>query len=112
MTSTDHDLRLLAARVRPFFEADLHDTAEDLAFDLARHVGIYTKLLRPDTTLTQIFAWLRAVDRSASARDDVDSVMFLEEALAFEIPDALAFGPDSTTFRNLVELRVRSRRAA
>jgi len=106
---TENELRLFAARVRPYFDAELRDTAEDLAFEIARHVGIYTKLLRPETTLTQIFGWLRAVDRSATSRDDVDSVMFLEEALAFEIPDALAFGPESTTFRHLVDLRVRDR---
>jgi len=109
---TDHDLGHLAARVRPFFEAELRDTAEHLALQIARLIGIYAKLLRPDTTLTQIFAWLRAVDRTSRSRDEVEWVMFLEEALAFEIPDALASGPDATTFRHLVELRVRNRRAA
>ena len=79
---------------------------------IARLIGIYAKLLRPETTLTQVFAWLRAVDQTSRSRDEVDWVMFLEEALAFEIPDALASGPDMTTFRHLVELRVGTRRAA
>ena len=109
---TDHDLGHLAARVRPFFEAELRDTAEHLALQIARLIGIYAKLLRPETTLTQVFAWLRAVDQTSRSRDEVDWVMFLEEALAFEIPDALASGPDVTTFRHLVELRVGTRRAA
>ena len=112
MKNPDRDLHDLAARVRPFFAEGLRDPAEELALELARHLGIYTKLLRPDTALTQIFAWLRAADRSAASRDDVDSVMFIEEALGIEIPDALAFGPDSTTFRDLVKLRARNLTAA
>jgi hypothetical protein len=109
---TEDELGPYAARVRPFFDAELRDTAEELALQMARHIGIYTKLLRPDTTLTQILAWLRASDRTATSRDDVDSVMLLEQALAFEIPDALAFGPDSTTFLDLVELRAQNLSAA
>jgi hypothetical protein len=94
MNTTDSDLKAFAARVRPFFELEMRDTAEDLAFEIACQVGIYAKLLRPDTSLAQILAWLRA------------------EELALDIPDALASTPDSTTFRDLVELRARDQRPA
>jgi hypothetical protein len=90
---SEAELRSFAARVRPYFAAELRDIAEDLALEIARHVGIYAKLLRPDTPLDQILAWLRAADAPAT----------LLEA---------ARGRPPATFLALVESRAHDLRAA
>ena len=94
MPASDHDLKQFAGRIRPFFEAELRDSAEELAFGIARNIGIYAKLLRPDTTLAQVLGWLRAVQPSASALNHVK------------------WNPEMPTYHDLVLAHARDRQAA
>ena len=111
MTITESDVEMFAARVRPYFEPDLRDLAFELAMGIAERVGIKAKLLRPETTLDQIFEWFRAAEGLGSL-DQVEFVMALEAEFRFEIPDEIAGRPDVSTFLDLVQLRARQRRAA
>jgi hypothetical protein len=112
VTITDQDLKIFAARIRPHFEPDLRDIAEDLALGIARCVGAKAKLLRPDTTLVEIFEWFHTTEPFPTSLDQVEWVMALEEELGIGIADEDAATPHITTFRDLVLTRARRRRAA
>jgi acyl carrier protein len=111
MTIIESDVERFAGRVRPYFEPELREIAFELAMGIAEHIGVKTKLLRPDTTLEQIFEWFRAAEGLGSL-DQIEFVMSLESEFGFEIPDEIAGRPELSTFRDLVLLRARSRRAA
>ena|SRR6186713_1852211 len=107
MAVTQHDIEQFAARIRPHFPPQLRDIAFDLAHAIARVVGARVKLLRPETTLAEIFAWLAESD--SSSLDQVEWIMALEEELGLEVPDELAARIDQATFRELVEKVARRR---
>jgi acyl carrier protein len=97
VTLTEQDLRALAARIRPYFDLPLQDIAEEFALIIAHTAGVRVKELRPETTLDEILEWL-----GPESLDRVETIMAIEEELAFEIPDADAERSSVTTFRQLV----------
>ncbi len=111
MTVTQQDLELYAARVRPHFAAELRDSAYELALGIAQCVGAKAKSLRPETTMREIFEWMNAVEPFPTSLDQVEFVMALAEEFGTSIPDEAA-AKDQITFRDMVELRARKRRAA
>ena len=58
MSLSDHDIELLAARVRLHFEPRLRATAYGLALPLARACGSRIKDLRPETKLCELQQWI------------------------------------------------------
>jgi len=64
---------------------------------IAQTAGASVKLLRPDTVLDDILAWI-----GTDSLDRVEVMMAIEEELGFEIPDPQAERSDRTTFRDLV----------
>jgi acyl carrier protein len=112
MTFSDQDLELFAARIRAHFDPELRQTAYQLALGIARCVGEKSKLLRPETTLAELFSWFDNVGPFASSLDQVEWIMAVEEELGFEIPDKLAGTAEVSTFRDLVIQRARKERAA
>jgi hypothetical protein len=111
VTISDQDLTLFAARIRPHFEPELRDIAEELALGIARSVGARAKLLRPDTTFEEIFRWFHSTEPFPTSLDQVEWVMALEAELGIEISDDRAAKPQLSTFRDLVLERGRKRRA-
>ena len=111
MTVTQQDLELFAARIRPHFESELREIAHELALGIAQTVGAKAKLLRPETTMREIFEWFNAVEPFPSSLDQVEFVMALEEEFEINIPDEVA-AKQEITFRDMVLLRARKRRAA
>jgi acyl carrier protein len=99
MTLTEPDLRAFAARIRSHFDPPLQDIAEEFALLIARTAGARAKELRPETTLDEILEWL-----GPGSLDRVETIMAIEEEMAFEIPDADAERSSVTTFRQLVIL--------
>jgi len=97
MAITEHDIEQFAARIRLHFEPDLRDVAFDLAHAVSRVVGARVKLLRPETTIAEIFSWVSESD--SGSLDKVEWIMAMEGELGFEIPDALAARIDRGTFR-------------
>jgi len=112
MSVTDDDLKLFAARIRPHFEPEFRDIAEELALGIARCVGTKAKLLRPDTSLEQIFEWIRTTEPFPTSLEQVEWVMALEAELGIDVPDEQASKPRGTTLRDLVLIRARKRRTA
>jgi acyl carrier protein len=109
MAVTEHDVEQFAARIRLHFEPALRDIAFDLARAIARVVGSQVKLLRPETKIAEIFAWVSESD--SGSLDKVEWIMAIEMELGFELPDELAGRFDWTTFRELVEYVARNRDA-
>jgi acyl carrier protein len=104
MAVTEHDVEQFAARIRLHFATQLRDVAFDLAFGIAKVVGSKAKLLRPETTLDEILAWLKD-ERPflSSSLDQVEWIMAMEEECGFRIPDELAARMERATFREFVE---------
>ena len=95
MTITEADLELYARRIRVHFEPPLRDIAEELALTVAQAAGPKTKLLRPESTLDEIFGWMPSLDT-------VEVVMSWKELVEDEL--SALFDPSaSTTFRQLVQ---------
>lgn len=109
MAVTEHDIEQFAARIRAHFAPELRDIAFDFAHSIARLVGARAKLLRPETTIAEVFAWVSESD--SGSLDKVEWIMAMEEELGFEIPDELAARIDRATFRELVECAARRRGA-
>ena len=106
MALTERDVELFAARIRPHFPPEQRDIAYQLAHDIARLAGAKVKLLRPGTTIDEIWSWMaKGQPFGADSLDKVESIMVLEEELGFEVPDKLASRSDRATFRELVEHR-------
>lgn len=110
MALTEHDVEQFAARIRLHFAPELRDIAFDFAHCIAGLVGARVKLLRPETTIAQISAWVSEAD--SSSLDMVEWIMAMEVELGFEIPDQLAARIDRATFRELVDHVARQRTAA
>lgn len=111
MSISDEDLEAFAARIRPHFEPELRDDAQELAMILASSVGAEVKTLRPETTLAQLLDIIKQAEGSSSL-DQVEWTFFLEGEFGMDISDRLAAQPERTTFRDLVLEKVRARRAA
>ncbi len=109
MAATEHDIEQFAARIRLHFAPELRDIAFGFAHSIARLVGPRAKLLRPETTIGEIFAWVSESD--SGSLDKVEWIMAMEEELGFEIPDEMAVQIDRVTFRELVEYAARRRGA-
>lgn len=107
MAVTEHDVEQFAARIRLHFEPELRDIAFDCAHSIARLVGARVKLLRPETPIAEIFAWVSESD--SGSLDKVEWIMAMEDELEFEIPDELAARIDRATFRELVEYAAQRR---
>lgn len=115
MATTEQDIELLAARVRLHFSPELRDTAYELAYAVAKVVGPKVKRLTPNTTIDEIFGWIREEwPYPTESLDQVEWTMAMEEELGpgFVLPDDFAANADRTTFRELVEHVARNRRAA
>jgi acyl carrier protein len=110
MAITEHDIEQFAARIRLHFAPELRDIAFDFAHSIAGLVGVRVKLLRPETTIDEIFAWVSETD--SGSLDKVEWLMALEEELGLEISDELAARIDHVTFRELVEYAARRRRGS
>jgi len=67
------------------------------------------KLLRPDTKIAEIFAWVPESD--SGSLDQVEWIMAIEMEFEFELPDDLAGRFDRATFREFVEYVARDRGA-
>jgi acyl carrier protein len=105
---TERDVELFAARIRPHFPPEQRDIAYQLAYDIARLAGPKVKLLRPDTTIDEIWSWMAKEEPfGAGSLDKVEAIMALEEELGLEVPDKLASRSDRATFRELVEHRAK-----
>ena len=102
---------MFAARIQPHFEPELRDVAYELALGIAQCVGAKVKLLRPETTMREVFEWINAVEPFPTSLDQVEFVMALEEEFEISIPDEIA-AKDEITFRDMVLIRARKRRAA
>ena len=111
MPVTKQDLELFAARIRPHFKPELRDIAYELALGIAQCVGAKAKLLRPETTMREVFEWFNAVEPFPTSLDQVEFVMALEEEFEINIPDEVA-AKHEITFRDMVLVRAGKRRAA
>ena len=108
MAVTERDVELFAARIRPHFPPEQRDIAYQLAYDIARSAGPEVKLLRPDTTIDEIWSWMANEQGFGSdSLDKVESIMALEEEFGLSVPDELASRSDRATFRDLVEHRAK-----
>ena len=105
MTLTDGDLQLFASRVRAHFAPALRDAAERLAYVIATFAGAEAKKLRPETTVKEIFQWVKARQDSLNLTEFV--MMFEEEARTY-LPDQMT--NDAATFRDWVEMAAQVRR--
>jgi acyl carrier protein len=120
MPISDKDLASFAARIRPHFEPELRDAAEELALRIAYLAGARVKLLRPETTVRELREWcdfeeapvVETGSLGSDSLDTVELVMALEEELGPANPHELASTCDTETFRDLVVRNAKRRRAA
>ena len=102
MTLAEYDLQLHARRVRAHFPVALQDIAEELALQIARCAGTNAKLLRPQTSLEEIFTWLGSLDA-------VEAAMGWEDQFGEELADG-GIAQSRATFGELVRRTAARRR--
>ena len=90
MSLSDHDIELLAARVRLHFEPRLRATAYGLALPLARACGSRIKDLRPETKLCELRQWISLseipTEKFALSHDIVSLLREISRATSAQTP--------------------------
>jgi acyl carrier protein len=113
MPVTEEDLEAWARWVGLHFEPPLKETAVAVAYAVVRTVGVRPTLLRPETPMREITAWLQeAKDSGLASLEMVELLMLIEEETRCDLTDEFAETLEQRTFGEYVSHLHAHRRAA